>query len=141
MMQQMLDIEGRPALVTFMDEMFVPVDDPDEAALVKAQFTDRAGGVVFLVPQAKEFDESKHPREPAGSPTGGQFTSGGGGGPGGEAKPAEEKPPSVSTKAKKKTEAKDFSEDKIELDSGTIANKEKQEKFLNRWNSGIDIDP
>src|SRR5262249_44937515 len=28
----------------------------------------------------KEFDESKHPREPAGSPTGGQFTSGEGGG-------------------------------------------------------------
>lgn len=36
----------------------------------------------------KEWDESKHPREPAGSSEGGEFTSGGGGGGGGETAPA-----------------------------------------------------
>ena len=31
--------------------------------------------------EEKLFDPEKHPREPAGSPEGGEFTSGGGGGP------------------------------------------------------------
>src|SRR5262249_12804809 len=39
---------------------------------------------------AKEFDESKHPREPAGSPTGGRFAGGEGGGEGKEKEPAKE---------------------------------------------------
>ena len=39
----------------------------------------------------KDWDESKHPRDPAGSPTGGQF-AGGGGGESGEAKPSGGKP-------------------------------------------------
>jgi hypothetical protein len=39
--------------------------------------------ILITVP-VKEWDESKHPRDPAGEPTGGQFTSGGGGGAAGE---------------------------------------------------------
>src|SRR5262245_9446168 len=71
-MQQTTTIDDRPTLVTFMDEMFVPVDDPDEAALVKVQFLDRRGGVAFLVPRT--FDPNQ-PRDESG-----KWTSGGGGG-------------------------------------------------------------
>jgi hypothetical protein len=39
---------------------------------------------IITVPDIKEWDEGKHPREPAGSPTGGEFASGGGGGAAGE---------------------------------------------------------
>jgi hypothetical protein len=138
-MQQAVNIDGRPALATFMDELFVPVDDPEEAALVKAQFVDRQGGVVFLVPYddagiiARAWDESQHPRDPAGSPTGGQFTGGGGGEA--EAKPAGE------GKAKKKTERTDFAKNNIHLDSETVTDASKMEKFLTRWNNSVDVAP
>jgi len=58
---QVVHINGRPAVVTFMDEMLVPVDDPDAASTVKAIFTDAQGGVLFL-----KFDESQHPRDDHG---------------------------------------------------------------------------
>src|SRR5262249_13336801 len=76
------------------------------------------------------FDESKHPREPAGSSEGGQFTSGDGGGETAE-KPATEKP------AKKKTEIADFTKSKVRLDDDTRTDQKKQEKFLQRWNDAV----
>jgi len=54
----------------------------DYEGMLKVIFDD--GDVLFLTPvsQAKVWDESQHPRVPAGSPEGGQFGEGGGGGGG-----------------------------------------------------------
>ena len=83
-------IRGRPAFVAYLDENFDPVDRA-KAVLAKAVFIDDEGGSLFLAavpPEEKDFDEGKHPRVPAGSPEGGQFTSGGGGEGSAEEKPA-----------------------------------------------------
>lgn len=42
-------IEGRPALVAYLDDDFEPVDQ-DKATLVKVVFDDPEGGVLFLTP-------------------------------------------------------------------------------------------
>jgi hypothetical protein len=60
-------IDGRAATVA------------DWHGMLKLIFDD--GEIVFVRPvsETKDWDEGKHPREPAGSSTGGQFGSGGGG--------------------------------------------------------------
>src|SRR5215831_15551210 len=58
-MRQVMHIGGRPALVIFMDEMMVPVDDPDEATLAKAVFTDADGGSLFLKFEQPPRQDSK----------------------------------------------------------------------------------
>src|SRR5262245_7504320 len=90
-------------------------------------------------PKEKGWDESKHPRDPAGSSTGGQFTSGGGG----EAseKPAATEKPAAEAKPKKKTERADFSKSNILLDPDTQTDAKKLEKFLLRWNNSVDLVP
>jgi hypothetical protein len=80
-------VNDRPATVAYINDKFLPVSK-DDATLVKVIFDD--GERLFLKPPPegvrarKAFDESEHPRVPAGSPEGGEFASGGGGG---ESKP------------------------------------------------------
>jgi hypothetical protein len=79
--------------------------------------------ILITVP-VKEWDEGKHPREPAGSPTGGEFTSGGGGV--GGASPSKPKG--------KKTTKDDFDKAKVRITSNDAA-------FIEKWNDKIGVDP
>ena len=47
------EIDGRPALVSYLNDKFEMVDE-DKATLVKAIFTDDQGGAIFLTPAAPE---------------------------------------------------------------------------------------
>lgn len=75
------------------DKKFVPLEtaswleDPDEPDRMTDEEIDRMiEGIAKAFPELvvkqveKDWDESKHPRVPAGSPEGGQFGTGGGGG-------------------------------------------------------------
>jgi GNAT superfamily N-acetyltransferase len=89
-----------------------------------AGLSDKEIAALGLTPKtAKAWDESQHPRDPAGSPTGGQFTGGGGG------ESAEEKP-------KKKVSEADF-RGKIDLQ----LDEEEKEKFFEDWNEHIEDAP
>jgi hypothetical protein len=87
--------------------------------------------------RSRTWDESEHPREPAGSPGGGEFTSGGGGGRagGGSEKPA------AGEKTKGKFKSTDFNKGKVRLDNDTSVDKARSEKFLERWNEKINEAP
>ena len=76
-----------------------------------------------------EWDESKHPRVPAGSSSGGQFGEGGGGAAeGGASKPGKKGKVKVNS-------VKEFEDDKVHVDSNKV------DKFIESWNEGIGIDP
>ena len=79
-----MDVEGRPATVSYLTTAFEPTD-ASTAELIKIVWDD--GAVAFAVPthrsQTDAFEESAHPRAGIGQHTGGQFTSKGGGGSGG----------------------------------------------------------
>ena len=45
-------VNGRPALATYMNEKFEPVDDETLASVVEVMFTDEQNGTIFLVPKA-----------------------------------------------------------------------------------------
>jgi hypothetical protein len=72
----------------------------------------------------REWDESKHPRVPAGGPDGGQFGEGGGA----SSKPA---------KSKKPAKKEDFDKAKVTLPPDKAA----QDAFIARWNDKIGVDP
>jgi 2'-5' RNA ligase len=96
----------------------------DEAGL-ELGLTDREIELILL-----EWDESKHPRVPAGSPEGGQFGSGGGGGEQAELFPDLPKP-------KKKASIDDFTKGDVRVDRETTTSIAKQQKFLETWNEKI----
>ncbi|HVG50929.1 MAG TPA: hypothetical protein VM867_04775 [Xanthobacteraceae bacterium] len=73
------------------------------------------------------WNEADHPREPAGSEDGGQFTSGGGGG--GSSKPDKGKG--------KKASKGDFTKAKIKIN--VVASEEQA--FIDKWNAKIGIEP
>ena len=80
----------------------------------------------------REWDESQHPRVPAGGPDGGEFGSGGGGSEGGAAKP------SGGGKGKgKKATKQDFDKAKVTLP----ADKASQDAFIEKWNDKVGVDP
>lgn len=75
-----VEVDGRPGSLAYVDDKFRPVDKA-VATLGKIVFDD-GGQLIFdarLPKQEKFWDESKHPREPAGGPGGGQFAGGDGG--------------------------------------------------------------
>jgi hypothetical protein len=80
----------------------------------------------------RAWDESAHPRVPAGSPDGGQFGEGGGGG-GGSDRPSSGK--GGKGKKGKVKGVEDFRKDKIEVNSN------KTDKFIESWNDAIGLDP
>jgi GNAT superfamily N-acetyltransferase len=90
--------------------------------------------ILITVP-IKEWDESKHPREPGGSPEGGEFASGGGGAAG--------ESTGTATKGKKTKVEKisDFDKKGVHLDHDTTINPAKAEKFLARWNERVQEAP
>lgn len=49
------EVNGRPALVVYLNDRFQPVDEV-EALFAKVRFTDDEGGVVFL--EMKPADET-----------------------------------------------------------------------------------
>src|SRR5262245_23987669 len=153
---QMIMVGGRPALATFMDEMFVPVADPDEAAIVKLAYTDQKGGVVFIVPKGKgDWDESEHPRDDRG-----RFSEAGGGGASADDLPvppaeAEAKPspaqgelwpgkfPEIPAPGKE-IEIGDFAKDNVEVrisGAGSNPSPKQQADFVKVWNETIGEDP
>jgi len=72
-----VEVDGRPGSLAYVDDKFRPVDKA-VATLGKIVFDD-GGQIIFDArspKQEKFWDESKHPREPAGSPGGGQFAGG-----------------------------------------------------------------
>jgi hypothetical protein len=77
---------------------------------------------------AREWDESKHPRVPAGSPDGGQFGAGGGGAEGA---------PASKPKGKGKAKKEDFDKAKIKLDVSSG----QQDAFIDRWNDKVGMEP
>ena len=84
----------------------------------------------------KEWDESKHPRVPAGGPDGGEFGPGGGGA---AAKPG-------GGKSKKPAKKEDFTKAKISFgrltEGGSDAAKaEAEQRFIDRWNEKVGLDP
>lgn len=85
----------------------------------------------------RSWDEGKHPRDPAGSSTGGQFSSGGA--EGSSEKPAEGEKP--DDKKKGKAAWTDFAKDGIRLDNGTTNNETKKAKFVERWNDVVGAAP
>jgi hypothetical protein len=85
----------------------------------------------------RAWDEGKHPRDPAGTSTGGQFTSSGGGAAATD-KPAEK--PADKKKNPPKSAA-DFAADDVALDESTRTNPDKQKKFIDTWNRHVGDDP
>lgn len=86
-----------------------------------------------------KFDPNQ-PRDPPGSPTGGQWTSGGGAESKPEAQPAAGAE-TAEAKGKKKADFSDFDKDNIQLDHETTTNAAKKEKFLARWNERVSEAP
>lgn len=85
----------------------------------------------------QRWDESQHPRDPAGTSTGGQFTSGGGGGSSATSaadKPAAEAKPKKSKKPARKD---DFDKAKIKIN----ATSSEEAAFVEKWNAKIGIEP
>lgn len=84
---------------------------------------------------AKEWDESKHPRVPAGGPDGGQFGSGGGG--------AESSTDSTSKPGKSKKPAKkeDFDKAKIGIRVLGDSSSKGEQEFIEKWNEKVGIEP
>jgi GNAT superfamily N-acetyltransferase len=85
----------------------------------------------------KEWDEAKHPRDPAG-----KFSESGGGAAGEAESAVAVKPvaaPAAETSGggKKKAEVADFTKADIALDSATRVDTEKRQKFLQSWNDKI----
>jgi hypothetical protein len=78
---------------------------------------------------AREWDEGKHPRVPAGSPDGGQFGSGGGGSEGAST--------SKPGGGKKKVSKQDFDKAKVTLPN----DKASQDAFIEKWNDKVGVDP
>jgi len=85
-----------------------------------------------LLARLRAWDESQHPREPAGSSEGGQFAGGGDGG---------ETSSSSSTGGKKKVEIADFAKDDLMVSTETRNNPERLQKFLDAWNGSIGETP
>ena len=56
-------INGRPAVVAYLNDRFQPVDQAD-ATLVKIHYTDKEGGMVFAVAKP-ELNELMRPRHEA----------------------------------------------------------------------------
>jgi len=149
-MQQTVTIDGRPAIVSYLDEMLVPVADSAEAKLIEALFLDAQGGSLFLKPQppqAKEYDESQHPRDDRG-----RWTDAGGveGGSDAGSVAAPNAVPAVTPTStpgnvppikKEKSKLSDFNKDEVNLDRDTNFDPKKQEKFLKVWNDNIDQAP
>jgi hypothetical protein len=79
---------------------------------------------------AREWDESQHPRVPAGSPDGGQFGEGGGGRGESESKPS-------GGGGKKPVKKEDFDKAKVSLPN----DKAQQDAFIEKWNSKVGVDP
>jgi hypothetical protein len=44
-------LNGRPVIVSYMDDKFQPVDQEQLATLLEVTFTDSQGGTLFLVPK------------------------------------------------------------------------------------------
>jgi HK97 family phage major capsid protein/HK97 family phage prohead protease len=93
---------------------------------------------------ARDFDEGKHPREPAGSPEGGRFAGGDSDGGEDKEKPARpelfpELPPPPPPK--KDSEIDDFAKDDVQIDRTTRTDKEQSEKFIKQWNDRIGTAP
>jgi hypothetical protein len=84
----------------------------------------------------KEFDESEHPRVPAGEPGGGQFTGGGGGA---DAPAAQEDAKPVG--GKKKIDIEDFQKAKVGLAHRVTHDRAGTEKFLGMWNEHVQEAP
>jgi hypothetical protein len=128
-------VNSRPALATYMNAKFEPVDDENLATVVEVIFTDEQNGTIFLVPkshtaiktQAEHLLRDYDPNEPRDEE--GRWTSGGD-----ADKPAAEKP---SGGGKKKTDVADFAKDNIGLEGSTRTDPEKQKKFIESWNSHI----
>jgi hypothetical protein len=78
------------------------------------------GDIVWYT-QRRAWDESAHPREPAGSPEGGQFAGGAGG----------------TGAAGGSVKFEDFARDDVKLDDTAADN----EEFLKRWNEEIGMAP
>ena len=68
-------INGRPALVMYLDSNFEPVDEVN-AELVRVNFTDAEGGSMFLKPAPEQSTEDKNPYHVEKGEKGGQFTTG-----------------------------------------------------------------
>ena len=79
----------------------------------------------------KEWDESQHPRVPAGSPDGGEFGEGGGGSGGGASKPGGGKG------GKKPAKKEDFDKAKITI----TGDKARQDAVIEKWNEKIGVEP
>lgn len=83
--------------------------------------------------RTRAWDESAHPRVPAGGPDGGQFGEGGGGGSGSD------KPSGKGSKGKKGkvkvASVKEFRDDKVEVNSNKV------DKFIESWNDAVGMDP
>jgi hypothetical protein len=128
-MIQRVTVDGREGSACFLSDKFVPVEEA-KASFLKIVFDD--GGQLILgarpAPKAKAWDESQHPRDPAGSPTGGQFTGSGG-----------DKP--SSGKKGKAEKVSDFAKDGIILDQATRVDSEQGKKFLDLWNEHVDEAP
>lgn len=100
-----------------------------------------------IVVVVRAWDESEHPRVPAGGPGGGQFGEGGGGGSSGGAEYSGSQlelwpglfPPATGPKGEAKLD--DFEKDHIELDRATKSDPEKAGKFLQVWNDRVQSAP
>ena len=46
MVTEVTTVEGRPAIITYLNDRFEPVG-PDDAIMVKVTFTDDLGGIMF----------------------------------------------------------------------------------------------
>jgi GNAT superfamily N-acetyltransferase len=96
---------------------------------------------------AQRFDESQHPRVPAGSPDGGQFADDGGGAS--TDKPAAtDTPVAVATDkptapaaGKKKVNIEEFEKDKVNLTHKITHDRKITEKFIEEWNEHIQEAP
>lgn len=88
-------------------------------------------------PKEKDWDEGKHPREPAGAPGGGRFAGGGGGEGEGETEGGGKSGKTGKSGEKKIKEISDFAK----ADIGMYYNphdKAEAEAFIDLWNQKID---
>lgn len=122
-------------------ELWPPADRAGDQSLARTGAGDRQSLVqrriawalararsAMLLARLRAWDESQHPRDPAGTSTGGQFTSSGG-----EGAPPDYKPGS----GKKKADIADFAKDNVAIDSETRSNTAKQQKFLAKWDQYV----
>jgi len=55
-----MEVEGRPALVAYLNDKREPVDE-DLATLIEVHFTDEGNGTIWLVPQSHAHAAAQHP--------------------------------------------------------------------------------